>query len=69
MQINPNYQSVLQKDKKAHIAKEIYGPRQIRRGLLRTALNKMLRNLTKRVKRLIFRFFALRAKNNETSPG
>jgi hypothetical protein len=63
MQINPQLQSVLQKNKKVHIAKEIYGPRQIRRGLLRTALNKMLQNLMRRVKRLIFRYFAPRVKN------
>ena len=62
MQINPQLQSVLQKNKKVHIAKDIYGIKEIQRGLLMTALNKMLQNLIKRVKRLISRFFAPRVK-------
>ena len=44
-------------------SEEIYGPRQIRLGLLRTELSKMLQNLMRRVKRLIFRYFAPRVKN------
>jgi hypothetical protein len=59
MQINPQLQSVLQKNKKAHISKEIYGIKKIRRGLLRMALNKMLLSLIKLVKRLTSPFFAL----------
>jgi hypothetical protein len=36
---------------------------EIRHGLLRTALNRMLRNLMRPVKQLISRFFAPRVKN------
>ncbi len=61
MQINPKYQSVLQKEKKSIIRKEILGPKEIRRGQLKTALNKMLPNWMPLKQQLISLFSALLA--------